>query len=88
MWPVTTAVLLAKVARDTRLTARVSAAEAERITQHATAARLSVSAYLCDRALGLSVPREYAAALWQMDALIDRMEADLNSAIAELAAGP
>jgi len=73
---VTTAVLLAQVARDTRLTARLGAAEAEQIVRLAAAAGLSVSAYLRDRALGLSAQPDEAAALRQMDALIERMEAE------------
>ena len=82
----TVAVLPAEIARHTRLTALVSAPEAERIARQAAAAGLSVSAYLRDRALGLSAQPDEAAALRQMDALIDRMEADLDHAIAELAA--
>jgi hypothetical protein len=82
----TVAVLPAEIARDTRLTALVTAPEAERIARQAAAAGLSVSAYLRDRALGLSAQPDEAAALRQMDALIDRMEADLDHAIAELAA--
>ena len=82
----TVAVLPADVARDTRLTALVSAPEAERIARLAAAAGLSVSAYLRDRALGLSAQPDEAAALRQVDALIERMEADLDRAVAELAA--
>lgn len=80
------AVLSPGVARDARLTALVSAPEAQRSTRHAAAAGLSVSAYLRDRALGLPDQPEEAAALREMDALIDRMEADLDRAVAELAA--
>jgi hypothetical protein len=80
------AVLPPAVPRETRLTALVSAPEAERIARQAAAAGLSVSAYLRDRALGLSAQPDEAAALRQVDAVIDRMEADLDRAIAELAA--
>jgi len=80
------AVLSPELARETRLTALVSAPEAERITRQAAAAGLSVSAYLRDRALGLSAQPDETAALRQVDALIDRMEADLDRAVAELAA--
>jgi len=80
------AVLSPELARETRLTALVSAPEAERITRQAAAAGLSVSAYLRDRALGLSPRPDETAALRQVDALIDRMEADLDRAVAELAA--
>jgi len=79
-------VLPADLTRETRLTALVSAPEAERITRQAAAAGLSVSAYLRDRALGLSAQPDEAAALRQVDALIERMEADLGRAVAELAA--
>jgi hypothetical protein len=82
----TVAVLPAEVARDTRLTALVSATEAEQIGRRAAAAGLSVSAYLRDRALGLSAPPDEAAALRQVDTLIDRIEADLDRAVADLAA--
>jgi hypothetical protein len=81
-----TAGLSPDTARETRLTALVSAPEAERIARQAAAAGLSVSAYLRDRALGLSAQPDEAAALRQVDALIDRMEADLDRAVAELAA--
>jgi hypothetical protein len=80
------AALPPEVARETRLTALVSAPEAERIARQAAAAGLSVSAYLRDRALGLSAQPNEAAALRQVDAVINRMEADLDRAIAELAA--
>ena len=52
----------------------------------AAAAGLSVSAYLRDRALGVSANAGESAALQQVDALIDRIEADLDSAIAEVSA--
>jgi hypothetical protein len=80
------AALPPEVARETRLTALVSAPEAERIARQAAAAGLSVSAYLRDRALGLSAQPDEAAALRQVDAVIDRMETDLDRAIAELSA--
>jgi hypothetical protein len=81
----TGAVLATKVTRDARLTARVNAPEAERIALQAATAGLSISAYLRDRALGLSAQPDEAAALRQMDALVDRMRADLDCAIVELA---
>jgi hypothetical protein len=80
------AILSPDLTRETRLTALVSAPEAERITRQAAAAGQSVSAYLRDRALGLSAQPDEAAALRQVDALIERMEADLDHAVAELAA--
>jgi hypothetical protein len=82
----TFAVLPAESVRDTRLTALVSAPEAEQIARRAAAAGLSVSHYLRDRALDLSAQPDDAAALRQIDALIDRVEADLDRAVAELAA--
>jgi hypothetical protein len=84
--PMAVAVLPVEVARDTRLTALVSAPEAEQIARRASEAGLSVSAYLRDRALGLSAEPDEAAALRQIDALIDRMEADMDRAVADLAA--
>ncbi len=72
--------------RTTRLTSLVSAAEAEQIARQAAAAGLSVSAYMRDRALGTPPHPEEAAALRQLDTLINRMESDLDSAIADLSA--
>lgn len=77
----------AEPTRTTRLTALVSGPEAERIARHAAAAGLSVSAYLRDRALGRSGDHAAeAAALRQLDTLIERMETDLDSAISVLSA--
>jgi hypothetical protein len=63
-------------ARHIRLTALVSTPEGEQIAQRAAAAGLSVSAYLRDRALGLSAEPDEPATLRQIDALIvsSRME--------------
>ena len=74
--------------RTTRLTALVSEAEAAQIARHAEAAGLSVSTYLRDRALGALAKADTgeAAALQQVDALIARMEADLDQATAALSA--
>ncbi len=72
--------------RTTRLTALVSEAEAAQVAMQAAAAGLSVSAYLRDRALGVSANAGESAALQQVDAFIDRIEADLDSAIAEVSA--
>jgi hypothetical protein len=46
----------------------------------------SVSAYLRELALGSPSDGSEAAALRQIDAMTDRMEGDLDSAIAELSA--
>jgi len=72
--------------RTTRLSALVSAAEADQIAKQAAAAGLSVSSYLRDRALGTPAHPDEAAALRQVDTLIGRMQSDLDSAIAELSA--
>ena len=82
----TVAVMPATEGRTTRLTALVSEAEAAQVSMRAAAAGLSVSAYLRDRALGVSADAGENAALRQMDAFIDRIEADLDSAIAEVSA--
>jgi len=82
----TVAVMPVMEGRTTRLTALVSEAEAAQVTRQAAAAGLSVSAYLRDRALGVSADAGENAALRQMDAFIDRIEADLDSAIAEVSA--
>jgi len=78
----------ATAGRTTRLTALVSEAEAALIAMQAEAAELSVSAYLRERALGASAkadPTE-TEALRQVDALVARMETDLDQAIAALSA--
>ena len=67
--------------RGTRLTALVSDAEGRWIAGRAEQAGMSVSAYLRERALGAD-----DAALRQVDALIGQIEANLDSAIAALAA--
>jgi hypothetical protein len=82
----TVAVIPAVEGRTTRLTALVSEAEAEQVTRQAAASGLSVSAYLRDRALGVAPDASESAALRQVDTFIDRIEADLDSAIAELSA--
>lgn len=69
--------------RTTRLTALVSAAEADAIARLAAAAGLSVSAYLRDRALGSGGGDE--AALREVDRMIARMEQDLDAAVGEIA---
>jgi len=78
----------AAAGRTTRLTALVSEAEAAQIAKQADAARLSVSAYLRDRAMGASAKPDAGdqAALRQVDALVARMEADLDGAIATVSA--
>ena len=78
----------AAAGRTTRLTALVSEAEAAQITRQAEATRLSVSAYLRERALGASAEPDAGdqAALRQVDALVARMEADLDGAIATVSA--
>jgi len=73
-------------ARNNRLTALVSDSENEIIAKKAEAAGLSVSAYLRVQALGPEADLTSDAALRQVDLLIDRMESDLDSAIAELLA--
>ena len=75
----------ASIGRTVRLTALVSAAEAAEVAKLAAAVGMSVSAYLRERALGggRSDTGEQAA-MRQVDAAIDRMEADLDSAIAVL----
>ena len=78
----------AMAGRTTRLTALVSGAEAELISNRAEAAGLSVSAYLRDRALDLSADPDTGdtEALRHVDLLVARMEADLDRATAVLAA--
>lgn len=71
--------------RAMRLSALVSDAEAEQITKQAEASGLSVSAFLRERALGLKNSREEEAALRQVDALIDKMAGDVESAIGQVA---
>jgi hypothetical protein len=72
--------------RANRLTTLVSNAENEIITKKAEAAGLSVSAFLRDLAVGSLADMRDEAALRQVDAMIDRMEGDLDSAIEELSA--
>jgi len=72
--------------RTTRLTALVTEAEAERVARKAATSGLSVSAYLRERALGVPTGADEAAALRQVDALIDQMEAEFDGAIAALSA--
>jgi hypothetical protein len=72
--------------RANRLTTLVSNSENEIITKKAEAAGLSVSAFLRDLALGSLADMRDEAALRQVDAMIDRMEGDLDSAIGELSA--
>jgi len=72
--------------RSNRLTTLVSDSEGEAIAKKADAAGLSVSAYLRAQALGSEADPSGEAALRQVDLLIDRMESDLDGAIAELAA--
>ncbi|MGC8469292.1 MAG: plasmid mobilization protein [Acetobacteraceae bacterium] len=78
--------------RTTRLTVLVSAGEAAEIARRAEGAGLSVSAYLRACALGPAGEGngdrngEDAAALRHVDTLLGRMEADLDGALAALAA--
>lgn len=72
-------------ARATRLSVLVSDAEAEQITKQAQASGLSVSAFLRERALGLKGSREEEEALRQVDALIDKMAGNVESAIGQVA---
>jgi Mobilization protein NikA len=79
------AMMPAAAGRTIRLTALVSEAEAAEIARRAGAEGLSVSAYLRARALGGAGETEEDAALRQVDALIGRMEADIDGAIEVLA---
>jgi Mobilization protein NikA len=72
--------------RTTRLSALVSAEEAEVIARRAAAAGLSVSAYLRAQALGQTGTAEDDALLQRVDDLIARMEGDLDAAIAQMGA--
>ncbi|HWK44063.1 MAG TPA: hypothetical protein VNT30_05060 [Stellaceae bacterium] len=73
--------------RSTRLTTLVSESENATIAKKAEAAGLSVSAYLRELALGSGAEAsDEAAALREFDIMIDRMEGDLDGAIAELSA--
>jgi len=72
--------------RGTRLTTLVSNADGQMIARQAEAAGLSISAYLRDRALGIEPDAAEQAALRQVDTLIDRIESNLDSAVAELSA--
>lgn len=71
-------------ARATRLSVLVSDVEAAQITQQAEASGLSVSAFLRERGLGRKNPSEEEA-MHQVDALIDKMTGDVESAITQVA---
>ncbi len=71
--------------RTTRMSALVSDFEAAEIARRASAAGLSVSAYLRERALDLGDNAGDADALRQVDRMIDKMTADVDSAIGVLA---
>ncbi len=72
--------------RGSRLTTLVSDKEGQMIAWLAEAAGLSVGAYLRDRAIGVGPDAVEQAALCQVDRLIDRIEDNLDSAVAELSA--
>jgi hypothetical protein len=72
--------------RRKRLTMFVTNAERETARKRAAAAGLSVGAYIRQRAVGADAELSDEAALHIVDALIDRMEVDLDSAIAALSA--
>jgi len=78
----------ATAGRTTRLTALVSETEAALIAKRAEAAGLSVSTYLRDRALDASANADIGdlEALRQVDAVVARMEADLDQATTALSA--
>lgn len=76
------AIKSAPASRTVRLTVLVSAAEAAEVARHAAVAGQSVSAWLRDRALGARGNADEEAILHQVDAVIERMEADLSGAIA------
>lgn len=71
--------------RTTRMTALVSDFEAAEIARQASAAGLSVSAYLRERALKQGESNEEADALRQVDRMIEKMTADVDNAIGVLA---
>ncbi|MCW8308818.1 hypothetical protein AruPA_17425 [Acidiphilium sp. PA] len=71
--------------RTTRMSALVSDFEAAEIARRASAAGLSVSAYLRERALDLGNNAGDADALRQVDRMIDKMTADVDNAIGVLA---
>ena len=71
--------------RTTRMSALVSDFEAAEIARRASAAGLSVSAYLRERALDLGDNAGDADALRQVDRMIDKMTADVDNAIGVLA---
>lgn len=70
--------------RTVRVTALVNPAEAAEITRHAAAHGQSVSAWLRDRALEAEGSAGDDVMLRQVDAVIGRMEADLDGAIETL----
>ena len=72
--------------RRNRLTTLVTDAERETARKRAAAAGLSIGGYIRQCALGADAELSDEAALHIVDALIDRMEADLDSAIAALSA--
>ncbi len=72
--------------RCKRLTTLVTNAEREAVRNRAATAGLSIGAYIRQRALNADTELSHEAALKHVDALIDRMEADLDSAIAALSA--
>jgi hypothetical protein len=65
---------------------RVSGSERRRIAGLAADAGMSASAYLRDRALRQLAPFDEMAAMEQADAVIARMERDLDRANSELVA--
>jgi hypothetical protein len=67
------------------MSALVSDFEAAEIARRASAAGLSVSAYLRERALDLGNSAEDADALRQVDRMINKMTADVDNAIGVLA---
>lgn len=68
-------------ARTIRLTVLVNPAEAAEITRRAAAVGRSVSAWLRDRALEAEGSAGDDAIIRQVDAVLGRMEADLDGAI-------
>ena len=82
----TTTMTVGEGVRSTRLSVLVSEAESARIARQAELAGTSVSAYLRALALGSRDDAGEQAALRQIDALIERMENDIDRAAAELTA--
>ncbi|MGH7077558.1 MAG: plasmid mobilization protein [Acetobacteraceae bacterium] len=68
-------------ARTIRLTVLVNPAEAAEIARQAAAVDQSVSGWLRDRALGAEGSAGDDVIIRQVDAVIGRMEADLDGAI-------